>query len=544
MGISIEQYRAQIGTFAARKCSMSEESCSPIVLDNNQDSDIHSTPVVMCSISWKSASLGILLILLCALCHSQLLLIGGVESNPGPQSVDDILAALSVGALNTNIRDCIRLYRKEATTTQHKKAFSKCDKNTLVETMNYLNVPNQDEYTKESVINNLIVRIQNLLPDMCRMCHAEYCMKLEETAVVSCSLCGQSAHNECIAQKMGMDCELLEELDLEESRNRINPLGIPGLHYICGACEENVIPSTEAGKLRRRKNTVVDTNEETVFQSSTGDMSNSQDENNTTDPPPSQLNNETDNLLSMDDHLNETNHLSQTSTPPSPSQTGATPPQAPPNTARGICSFYRRGTCRFGMTGKGCPKEHPKACRKLTEHGNRGPRGCNKGKNCESFHPRMCPQSLSAGECLTLDCRLRHVAGTKRDTTKGRARQAAGHHDRHREHQHRSQGATQDSQRRHKPKSTDQVDFLELLNAMRTEIMAAMENKMTHLSQLINTAQQTPQNSANQASPMIAWQTAIPYQNQALGPWQVAPQHQQVPPHPTNVGQVMYRTLH
>ena len=84
---------------------------------------------------------------------------------------------------------------------------------------------------------------------------------------------------------------------------------------------------------------------------------------------------------------------------------------------QGICPFFKRGTCRFGLSGKGCPKQHPKACPKLINHGNRGPRGCTKGNDCEKFHPRMCQQSLRAGECLTTDCKLRHIKGTKRTTS-------------------------------------------------------------------------------------------------------------------------------
>ena len=133
------------------------------------------------------------------------------------------------------------------------------------------------------------------------------------------------------------------------------------------------------------------------------------------------------------------------------------------------------------MSATGCPKQHPKACRKLTQHGNRGPRGCN-GENCNSFHPMMCPQSLRAGECLTLDCKLRHVTGTRRTTTHSRT--TTGTHSWSRNPERRPQ-QTQNS-------SSREDAILELLNNMKNEIM---ELKMSMLSQQINSPQHFPQAS-------------------------------------------------
>ena len=43
-----------------------------------------------------------------------------------------------------------------------------------------------------------------------------------------------------------------------------------------------------------------------------------------------------------------------------------------------ICKFFRRGHCRFSIAGKGCPKEHPKICKKFMEHGLNDARGVQK----------------------------------------------------------------------------------------------------------------------------------------------------------------------
>ena len=537
MGITIEQHRARIGTFAAGKCSRSVDTHSPN--DSDQPPVTHTRdtpPVVLCSMSWKAATLGLILVLLCALCHGQLLLIGGVESNPGPKSVEDILAALSVGAPDVHIRDCIRLYRMDATTTQHRKAFMKCDKATLVDTMNYLKVTGQSEYNKDFVVNNLIVRIQNLLPDTCKICNLEYCTDLDETAVLSCSLCGQAAHNQCLAQKLGLDCELLQDLGPEEAQSRINPLGIPGIHYLCGACEESVIPSTEAGKLRRRKNTMTpDSQVDNAVhepQNDTDEVSQSQTTTDNSQPP---LTENGPNCPHQPPTSDGTTSIpSQNNLMPSPG-TGSPPSsQVPQPRSRnlGICSYFRKGTCRYGISGRGCPKQHPKACRKLILHGNRGPRGCSKGNNCDSFHPKMCHQSLVAGECLTLNCKLRHVAGTKRNTSRGRNQPDDHHKARGRNPnygQTRQNGNAsppqQTSQQSDPQDSSNQRDFLEMLNAMRTEIMAAMERKMAHLSQQISAAYLMP--PANQANMLGTWHTAATNQNLPIGPWnQMSLQHQ------------------
>ena len=63
------------------------------------------------------------------------------------------------------------------------------------------------------------------------------------------------------------------------------------------------------------------------------------------------------------------------------------------NSEKGLCKFYKKGTCKFGRTG--CPYEHPKICRKLLVPGNKGPCGCQMGTKCQYFHPRMCSSSIT-----------------------------------------------------------------------------------------------------------------------------------------------------
>ena len=38
----------------------------------------------------------------------------------------------------------------------------------------------------------------------------------------------------------------------------INPTGLPGIHYLCGACEDGTIPDKAAGLLKRKSSTILE----------------------------------------------------------------------------------------------------------------------------------------------------------------------------------------------------------------------------------------------------------------------------------------------
>ena len=78
------------------------------------------------------------------------------------------------------------------------------------------------------------------------------------------------------------------------------------------------------------------------------------------------------------------------------------------------CSHYKNNNCRHGISGRGCAFSHPKRCSKLMKHGTKKNLGCNLGKKCTAFHPKMCPTSIAKSECFDPKCQLSHVKGTKR----------------------------------------------------------------------------------------------------------------------------------
>lgn len=408
-------------------------------------------------------------------CHSALLLIAGVEPNPGPTpqdgqlpSAEDIMAGLCANAPTTDVRDCLRLYNLGNTSNQHKTAFNKCQKSLLVTTLDYLKKPGQDQFNKSTCVNNLICRVQNLLPDDCNVCEQQYCVRPDDVPLLSCEVCGQGSHDDCILNQFGIPPEEQDVFGPADAVSKLNLSGFPGLHYLCGACEDRLIPDKEAGLLRKSFASKEDSQ---ATQDRTADQNTTVAETETSVlHPPVPQNATGDDDEDDDDEQTEDQTVNHSTSPSAGNNTGIasgnqeTGPGTQQN--KNICPFYRKGTCRYGLTGRNCPKDHPTPCRKLMKHGNRGPNGCTLGRACEKFHPKMCPTSLTKRQCLREDCKLRHITGTARKDQPKRPAGTAQHT---------------------KPQSTppmpanDSNYFLEALQAMRQEIMTELEHKLTAL---------------------------------------------------------------
>ena len=276
-----------------------------------------------------------------------------------------------------------------------------------------------NDFTKDACVTAMICRIQNLLPDQCNLCKEQYCINITDTPLLSCVVCGQGTHDQCISKFLHLTELECQSFTTADAWSRINPTKLPGLHYLCMECTENTIPSEEAGKLKRKtKPTMMDDAETATTQLQDRGVSQllhvfTQDntpggedmgsEDSTQTPPQliEHVTNASDNETTTQSVQNCTHSSDRTA--------GVS--------MRNVCPFYRRGICRYGVGGRLCPKDHPPACKKLTKHGNRSPDGCTLGRACDSFHPKMCPGSLSKRVCQKADCKLRHVTGTKRQQT-------------------------------------------------------------------------------------------------------------------------------
>ena len=81
------------------------------------------------------------------------------------------------------------------------------------------------------------------------------------------------------------------------------------------------------------------------------------------------------------------------------------------NVSEEICSLFRSGICRHGLSGKKpwentphCRFYHPRICKKLFKYGPNKPKGCQGNySGCQNFHPRLCLKHLE-GECANAIC--------------------------------------------------------------------------------------------------------------------------------------------
>ena len=103
---------------------------------------------------------------------------------------------------------------------------------------------------KKDMVHEIICRIQNLLPDTCGMCSNKFQLEFEETPIMPCTKCYQGSHKECVIKLINSsNTDInIDNLGREESKKLYNPLNIPGVYYLCKACEEETIPLTDARK--------------------------------------------------------------------------------------------------------------------------------------------------------------------------------------------------------------------------------------------------------------------------------------------------------
>eukprot|EP00111_Clytia_hemisphaerica_P002173 TCONS_00006108-protein len=118
-------------------------------------------------------------------------------------------------------------------------------------------------------------------------------------------------------------------------------------------------------------------------------------------------------------------------------------------------------------------------CRKFTQHGTNKQRGCNLGKRCKDFHPKMCFDSIRKGECLNKTCHFTHVKGTRRDPVL--VKNTVSH-----DNKLLKRGKDAETQ------PSEPGHFLEIVRLMKEEIMetlskkiSSMENHLQHLQQTL-----------------------------------------------------------
>ena len=168
--------------------------------------------------------------------------------------VEDLIAEYCLKAPNEAIKFCLRNYNYSNSLSHIEKDFDREKAQTLRDTAEYLKIPNYELKTKKSLAHLIVCRIQNLLPENCSLCDERYRIKLSETPLLECAVCGQGVHKQCwseLARSMrGNDDPI--KLDANSFKAMYNPLNLPGLYYICKACKDSTIPNEDNGNSKRK----------------------------------------------------------------------------------------------------------------------------------------------------------------------------------------------------------------------------------------------------------------------------------------------------
>ena len=106
-----------------------------------------------------------------------------------------VIAELCAGTTNTDIKNCIQIYEYGKAINNMKQEMMQLRKAKLEATFEYLKRPNEfTPVTKKDIVNDIICRIQNFLPETCDMCNSSYMTKHGDAHLLSCALCNQEVH--------------------------------------------------------------------------------------------------------------------------------------------------------------------------------------------------------------------------------------------------------------------------------------------------------------------------------------------------------------
>ena len=343
-------------------------------------------------------------------------------NNPVPDQketeIAELIAELCLSAPSEPIKFCLRLYQYGKSLPHLEKDFRKQKRDVLRDTAEYLNIPGFMDKTKDTLAHLVICRIQNLLPDDCNICKARYKINRSDKPLLECSICGQGVHTACFveiarAMQINRTVSTVDEFkwDAENFKSVFNPLKLPGLFYICEACQPNIIPSEDEGNYKRLKKSSEDTSQQPEATQQDGPPAI---ESSQIEPVQTTESSEIEDSQAQESFIPATNDVDDDDNQSTSAERHTNDDAPESEKSKTICRFFRNGNCKYGMTGKECKFTHPKVCSKFRQHGTRQPRGCNRGKKCKDFHPKMCLNSLRKGECFSETCRFHHVKGTKR----------------------------------------------------------------------------------------------------------------------------------
>ena len=353
----------------------------------------------------------------------------------------EIIAELAMTAQTAEIKDVLYAYDPKASKAKTETTFSSFRKQHLTDTLEFLGVNKiWKNYKVSSCAMDLVERIQNLLPEQCNYCNEQYTINANDQIILPCSTCNQEPHRSCLARRLSLDASTLTRDIVHKT---INPLNLRELLYLCPTCIDRNFPITEGMTAAAKKAATTSSSNPQSKRKQQKSVA-LQDTNININSSPDWV--ATDDMDFGKIHSSQTPSSSAADTDPvsqeSPEDTNSQTPAAPAptHTAKGTktnskqplppraedekekqkkqtCKHYRLGTCKHGLSGKRqgtCTFDHPKLCPKLMRNGTRKKYGCNLGKECKNFHPKVCFTSLTKRFCYDLECPDWHIKGTAR----------------------------------------------------------------------------------------------------------------------------------
>ena len=249
-----------------------------------------------------------------------------------------------------------------------------CRKDSIIETLNFLSKALNEGINKDDAIDKLCMKIQNFFPDFCQVCEQSYIVKYEDKHLMKCGSCGQEVHRPCYLKLLKSMNLLNENEEMADTFYRI-----PGMYYLCASCQNTTINFFHTTQNTEVKSSIIDSppteNESPVDEiHATQILSNSKINTLQTSrslplTPKILLNqppNESRNLRIgrrtefmknkfLRDETNNTALQSENTTSRDKDTNFG-------NEDHGICRFYIKGKCKYGISGKKCLYNHPKTC--------------------------------------------------------------------------------------------------------------------------------------------------------------------------------------
>ena len=251
----------------------------------------------------------------------------------------------------------------------------------VVAAANYLHIDTTSHKYKDTLIRAIIQRLNSCLLEKCRKCSTYYSSDFDSEPIAVCD-CGQPCHYPCYKDLASMFKEF------------------PGVVFQCSQCTKTPHTSISYNKTANPKEII--------------EKSESAETKEKPDPERSP----NDNSSSSDSSMKPTEKTFELKVVEAYNLDllQARYPQA----SYQICEHYKRYKRPHGNDGKTevegviCKNLHPKRCYPWCQAGNNSKFGCNKGRECSFYHPRLCNNSLRYRKCTKPECTFTHLRFTRR----------------------------------------------------------------------------------------------------------------------------------